>query len=441
MLPWNALKPQRVMRLDRLRFSARGGVRAAALPAAGLSSSGLPAGARRSLLAIPDFRRLWLVGLVVFSVRWLEMIVVGVFVYRHTGSAFTVALMTMLRMLPMALFGALIGALAERLERRSALIAVVLAMLATSASLAALAYAGRLAVWHLALASFVNGIAWAADNPVRRVMIGDVVGHERMGAAMSVDVGANNASRMLGPTIGGLLLAGAGISGAFTVSVLCYAIALGVALRVRHRSRPAPIAAGVLARMIEGFVLVRRDPKLIATLVVTVIYNVFGWPLTAMVPVIGQDSLHLGASGIGILASMDGVGAFCGALVIALFAKPAHYARLYIGGVAVYLVMLIVFALVPIVPLAGAALLCTGVSNAGFSVMQATLIYLSAPAEMRSRLYGVLSVCIGVGPLGFLYLGVLADTIGAPRATALSGVLGLLALAMTRRWWRQLGAA
>src|SRR6185437_7406787 len=108
----------------------------------------------------------------------------------------------------------------------------------TSLSLAALAYAGRLAVWHLAVASFCNGIAWAADNPVRRVMIGDVVGHDRMGAAMSVDVGANNASRMLGPTIGGLLLAEAGISGAFTVSVLCYALALVAALRVRHRSRP-----------------------------------------------------------------------------------------------------------------------------------------------------------------------------------------------------------
>jgi MFS family permease len=426
------------MRLDRLLFPARGGARgqAAALPAAAQRI-----GSRWGLLARPDFRRLWLVGLVVFSVRWLEMIVVGVFVYRHTGSAFDVALMTMLRMLPMALFGAVIGALAERLERRTALIGVILSMLATSLSLAALAYAGRLAVWHLAVASFCNGIAWAADNPVRRVMIGDVVGHERMGAAMSVDVGANNASRMLGPTIGGLLLAGAGISGAFTVSVLCYALALVAALRVRHRSRPAPATASVLARMIEGLVLVRRDPKLVATLTVTVIYNVFGWPLTAMIPVIGQDSLHLGASGIGVLASMDGVGAFCGALVIALYAKPAHYARLYIGGVAVYMTMLIVFALVPILPIAGAALLFTGVSNAGFSVMQATLVYLSAPAEMRSRIYGVLSVCIGVGPLGFLYLGVLADTIGAPLATALSGVLGLCALAATRRWWRRLGAA
>ncbi len=98
--------------------------------------------------------------------------------------------------------------------------------------------------------------------------------------------------------------------------------------------------------------------------------------------------------------------------------------------------MLIVFALVPNVPLAGAALLFTGVSNAAFSVMQATLIYLAAPAEMRSRMYGVLSVCIGAGPIGFLYLGVLADAIGAPWATAITGTLGLVALAATRRWWR-----
>ena len=428
------------MRLDRMLLAALGTVRGRA---GAVQSAATPRRAAPRLLASPDFRRLWVVGLVVCAVRWLEMLVVGVFVYQHTGSAFTVALMTLLRMLPMALFGAIIGALAERLERRRALVGVVVSMLATSLCLAALAYGGRLAVWHLAVASFCNGIAWAADNPVRRVMIGEVVGHDRMGAAMSLDVGANNASRMLGPTIGGLLLAGVGISGALTVSVVCYAIALVAALRVGHRNSLAPGAAvgTVLARMVEGLLVVRRDRQLIAILTITVIYNLFGWPFTAMIPVIGQDNLHLGASGIGILASMDGIGAFCGAIAIALWARPVHYARLYIGGVVSYLVMLIVFALVPSVPLAGAALLFTGVSNAAFSVMQATLIYLAAPAEMRSRLYGVLSVCIGVGPIGFLSLGVLADAIGAPWATAITGTLGLLALAATRRWWRQLGAA
>jgi MFS family permease len=395
---------------------------------------------RWGLLASADFRRLWTIGIVAFAVRWLEMLVVGVFVYQHTGSAFDVALMTMLRMLPMALFGAFIGAAAERIERRTALIAVVLIMLTSSVCLAVLAYAGQLAVWHLAVASFVNGIAWAADNPVRRVMIGEVVGAPQMSAAMSIDVGANNASRMLGPTIGGLLLTGIGISGAFTVSALCYVIALIAAIRLRHRNS-APLAPddAVLTRMIEGLKLVRRDPRLIGTLVITIVYNVFGWPFTSMIPVIGQDSLELGPGGIGLLASMDGIGAFCGALLIAFYARPVHYARLYIGGVVGYLVMLIVFALVPSVPLAGAALLLTGLTGSAFSVMQATLVYLAAPPDMRSRMYGVLSVCIGVGPLGFLYLGLLAELIGAPAATALTGFLGLLALGATRRWWSRLG--
>src|SRR5439155_16197756 len=320
---------------------------------------------RWGLLASADFRCLWTIGIVAFAVRWLEMLVVGVFVYQHTSSAFDVALMTMLRMLPMALFGAFIGAFAVRIERRTALVAVVLVMLTSSVCLAVLAYAGSLAVWHLAVASFVNGIAWAADNPVRRVMIGEVVGAPQMSAAMSIDVGANNASRMLGPTIGGLLLAGIGISGAFTVSVLCYGIALVAAMRLTHRNNiaPAEAAGAVLSRMLEGLALVRRDPRIVGTLVITVIYNVFGWPFTSMIPVIDQDSLGLGASGIGILASMDGIGAFCGALLIAFFARPVHYTRLYVGGVIGYLVMLIVFALAPSVPLAGAALLLTGLTG------------------------------------------------------------------------------
>ena len=428
-----------IMRLDKLIFAALGGNRAAAAPSASLAVPERPRQSRWGVLEVADFRRLWIVGLVAFGVRWLEILVVAVFVYQRTGSAFMVALMTMLRSLPMALFGALIGALADRIERKKALIGVVLLMLSTSLCLAVLAYTGRLEVWHLAVASFCNGIAWAADNPVRRVMVGDVVGSERMSAAMSIDVGANNASRMLGPTIGGLLLAGIGISGAFTVSVICYLVSLIAALRLRHGNAQGPLPrGGVIERIVEGLMLVRSDPRLIATLAITVIYNVFGWPFTSMIPVIGQDNLQLGATGIGALASMDGVGAFCGAILLGIFARPVHYARIYTGSVACYLVLLIVFALVPNVAFAGTALLMTGLFNAGFSVMQATLIYLAAPPEMRSRLYGVLSVCIGVSPLGFLWIGLLADAIGAPTATAITGLMGLAAMLLTRRWWRRL---
>ena len=399
-----------------------------------------PTVSRRWLLGEPDFRRLWLVGLVVFSVRWLEMLAVAVFAYQRTGSPFIVALLTMLRMLPMAMFGALIGAAAERVERRTALVLVMMLMLLCSIALALLAWSDALEIWHIALASFISGVTWTTDNPVRRTMIGEVVGPERMSAAMSIDVGANNASRMLGPTVGGILLATVGIGGAFAVSVAGYLVAAMVALRVRHRNTAASSgAAGVLERMIEGLVVVRRDPRLSGTMVITVIYNTFGWPFTSMIPVIGQDNLGLAAVGIGVLASMDGIGAFCGAIAIALCAKPSHFARLFIGGVAIYLLMLPVFALAPDPSLAGFVLLLTGLANSGFSIMQATLVYLAAPPEMRSRVFGVLSVCIGVGMIGFLHLGWLAGMIGATWAIVMIGVEGLAAMLLTRHWWRAIG--
>jgi MFS family permease len=390
------------------------------------------------LTGCSDFWRLWSVGLVVFTVRWLETVAVGVFVYQSSRSALLVALMTMLRLLPMGLFGAFIGAWAEKIERRITLILVVMLMLATSLSLALLAYSGRLAIWHLAVASFLNGMGWATDNPVRRVMIGDVVGGTRMSTAMSLDVGANNASRMVGPTVGGLLLAGVGIDGVFMLSVALYGFALFASFRVRYRNTALVGSAPVLARIAEGLRLVRSNRRLIGTLVVTMIYNVFGWPFTSMVPVIGQNQLGLGPAGIGVLASMDGIGAFCGALLLTLLLRPAWYARAYLGGVATYMVMLIVFALVSSPGIAGSALLLTGFGGAGFSTMQATLVYLAAPPEMRSRILGVLSVCIGVGPIGFVALGLLADTIGARWATTASGLTGLLCLALTRPLWRHI---
>src|SRR3954467_1328130 len=117
---------------------------------------------RHTLRAFPtDFWRLWFVGMVVSTVRWLETGVVGVVVYQQTGSAFIVAMITMLRLLPMGLFGAFLGAVAERFDRRLTLAGVVGVMALTSTLLSIVAWLGTLEVWHFALASFVNGCGWA----------------------------------------------------------------------------------------------------------------------------------------------------------------------------------------------------------------------------------------------------------------------------------------
>jgi MFS family permease len=392
----------------------------------------------RRTIGAPDFWRLWYVGLIVATVRWLETIAVGVVVYQRTDSAFLVSMMTMLRLLPMGLFGVFLGALAERFDRGRTLLITVLLMSVTSAVLAVLDRTGQLEIWHLALASFINGCGWSTDNPVRRVMMGEIVGSERMGTAMSLDVGATNASRMVGPAIGGFLLASTGIQGAFILSVLMYGTALGAILTIRSRIPRTAGAGAVLARIAEGIAFVRTDRRLIGVLVVTVIYNIFAWPFTGMIPVIGRDRLYLGPEGVGLLATMDGIGAFAGALLLALWLTPKWYGRAYLGGVISYLIMVVIFALTQSPTLAGAALLLTGLGGAGFATMQATLVYLASPLEMRSRILGVLTVCIGTGPIGFLWLGWLADRIGAHNATAVTGIMGLFAMAATYRWWKEI---
>lgn len=392
----------------------------------------------RRIIEAPDFWRLWYVGLIVATVRWLETIVVGIVVYQRTESAFLVSMMTMLRLLPMGLFGVFLGALAERFDRGRTLFLVVLLMSITSAVLAVLDRIGQLEIWHLAVASFINGCGWSTDNPVRRVMMGEVVGREKVGTAMSLDVGAGNATRMVGPALGGFLLAGTGIQGAFILSILMYATALFAIMTIQSRIPRAAGSGAVLARIAEGLELVRGDRRLIGVLIVTVIYNLFAWPFTSMIPVIGRDRLHLGPEGVGLLATMDGIGAFAGAMMLALWLSPRWYGPAYIGGVICYLITVVIFALVQSPVLAGAALLVTGLGGAGFGTMQATLVYLAAPPDMRSRILGVLTVCIGTGPIGFVWLGWLADRIGSHNATAVTGGLGLLAMAATWRWWKDI---
>jgi MFS family permease len=384
----------------------------------------------------PDFWRLWFVGMVAFVVRWLEMLAIGLFAYQQTGSAFVVAMLSMLRVLPMGLFGAFLGAAAERIERHSALVLMIAISIVGTLSLALLASFDAIRIWHLGLVSFVNGICWAADNPVRRMMIGDVIGPERMGTAMSIDAGTNNASRVLGPTLSGVLLAQAGIAAVFWLGTMLYLFSLVAAIKVRVRSPRSPgHHASFFASIRQGLAWARNDRRIIGVFLITIYFNVFGWPFTSMIPVFGTDYLHLGPEGVGLVASCEGIGGLIGALLVAWFGRPQWYGRIYIGAVLSYIVMAIAFALSSVVAVAAAVLLLSGTLSTGFAVMQATLVYRIAPPEMRARLLGVLSVCIGTSPIGFLYLGWLADLLAPRAATVALGLQGLAAMLLTRRYW------
>ena len=384
-----------------------------------------------------DFWRLLSVGLINSIVRWLETVVVGVVVYRETDSPFLVSVVTMLRLLPMGLFGAFLGAFVERFDRRVMLAAMMALLAATSVVLAAIAALGTLQVWHLAVGALVNGFGWLTDNPLRRTMMGDSVGRERMSTAMALDVVAQNASRMIGPTLGGVVLVAGGVEGAFLLCAGLYLLAVGAALAVRGHRPPVAHAEPVLARPARrhrhraGQPPARRHPRRHDRL------QYFRLAVHQHDP--GDRPRPAGARprrrrpadqhrrrrrvrgrpGAGLAA---GAPLPRGELRRRRGALPGGHHRLCVGARR---------RARPSV-----ALLMTGLAGGAFATLQATLVYLAAPIEMRSRIMGVLSVCIGTGPIGFLWLGWLADRIGAPEATAVTGALGLALLLALRPLWR-----
>lgn len=192
----------------------------------------------------------------------------------------------------------------------------------------------------------------------------------------------------------------------------------------------------MLSRVVDGLREVRRRRELQGILMVTAIYNLFGWPFYSLVPVIGKDNLALGAEGVGVLSSMDGVGAMMGAAWVILLAKPAHYRMLYVGAVVLFQLTMVGFALTSQALFAATFLLASGLTGACFAVMQTTLLYRAVAPDMRSRMLGLLTVSVGVGPLGFLQVGLLAELFGAKTAIVVLAAEGMVALMLTFPLWR-----
>ena len=392
-----------------------------------------------SVLRNAAFVRVWLTGGVAGVLRWLELLAISVYVLESTGSPFLVALMTFLRMAPMFLFGIPAGALADRYDRKRLLLIGLLALAAAAAALALIAVQGRLALWHIAAGTFLNGMFWASEFPVRRIMLGEIAGVERLSRAMALESATSNATRMIGPALGGVLIQTIGLWGVYALGAILYLACAALILPVAYRSAGAAgSSTSLLAMLQDGWRFAKAKRLIVGTLAVTVIVNLWGFAYITMVPVIGERALGLSPVLIGVLMSTEGLGAVIGALLVARYDRPRQYTRIYTGSSAAFLLGVLAFALSTSFPLSLALMLFCGIGIAGFAVMQSTIAFLAAPAAVRSRVMGLLTVAIGAGPIGMLYVGVLADWLGAATAVACLAIQGLIALALAAWYWPEL---
>ncbi|MGZ0187756.1 MAG: MFS transporter [Alphaproteobacteria bacterium] len=392
------------------------------------------------LLKDPRYLAFWLAGALIGVVRWFQLLALGVFTFETTNSPLLVSLVPLLSMAPMAMFGPIIGAVADRLDRKRLFAISIAGIAITSGIMAAIAMTGTLHFGHVAFAAFMNGIFWATDMPIRRRLLGDLSG-DALPTAMSLDAATGNGTRMVGPLLGGAVLQFVGVQGIFLFSVVTYSLCIVLVMFVRVQGRTIRSGPTSLIHDLRaGIRYVRGDMHLRRILGITVIFNVFGFPFTAMIPVIGKVHLAQDPFWTGIVSSLEGMGALIGAILVAMIARPRNYYPLYLRGTIGYISAIYVLAIslffIDAAPeafgLVAVILVIAGICGAWFAAMQSTLTYLGAAPEYRSRVLGVLTLCIGAAPFGFFNIGWMASLWGAPTALFIMASEGMIMLLLLR---------
>ena len=382
-----------------------------------------------SVLLNRNFRLLWLAGLFRFHSRWMELIVLGWIILEVTNSPFLVGTLGFFRMAAMPILGLPAGIMADRLNRKLIIVLAEGINAAFSILLFILVALDSIQFWHIAVLSLAMGTSWVSSFPSRSSIVQDLVGSNRLTNAMSLDMSAMTASKMLGPIFAGLMLTFVGTAGAtFTLAAL-YTIGFLLHIPIHAPQRAVTVRREPIKQQLsEGVRLVVKSPVLLAVVLVTITANLFVFPFMVMIPVFARDVLQVNETLMGVLAAADGLGALIGALFLASRRSIRGPGMIYAFGTAVAAVTILAFAQSTSYALSLGLLLASGLAFAGFIVMQSVLMLLGAPPEMRGRSMGVNMVAVGAAPVGFLLTGAMSQAWGAPTAVTINCTAGLVCM-------------
>jgi len=371
------------------------------------------------------YRLLWMTGLCANTARWMDVVVLGWLALTLTDSPLMVGVAAFCRAAPMMALGPFAGLLADRLPRVHLMSAVQILNIAAALLLALLFGMGAAGFVALVGIEVILGIAWVLDFPSRRTVLFVVAGRDRLTTAVSLETMSMQSAKMIGPLVGGLLLARAGPAACYLVfAVLSVGAFVATRRLARRISLPGtPGAEPVLESLRTGLREARGHPAVLGVLIVTVLMNTLVFPYQQMLPVFARDVLHVGPVPLGLLVAAQGLGALISSAVIGSRRGEIGHGRVFAGSSLAGALLLLAFAASPWYALSLALQFAIGITDSGFGTMQSAIVLLSAPVRAHGRVMGILSACIGSQPLGSVWVGFVASNLGAPLATGLNAAL------------------
>ena len=389
-----------------------------------------------------DFRRFFWAQLVAQTGTWMQTVAQSWLVLQLTPSPFKLGLIGSLQFAPILLFSIASGALADRVRKRRLLIGAQAALGCQAFGLAALVASGHVEYWHVAVLAFCSGLVNVLDQPARQSLVAEMVGRADVASAVALNSASFNAARIVGPGLGGLLIASFGVVPAFVLNGLGFAVAVIMLLGLRTQGAPkARSGESVLRDVRTGLRYAFSTPEIRLTLGLLFIVSICVFNFTVYVPLIVRTVLHLGAEGFGLLMACLGVGAVMGALTVGALGARRPPAAVLFGTAALACCALVALSTARGFWLAATLLFFTGLFGLVLVASCNTAMQLSAPDELRGRVMSLYTLIWGgVFPFGAFIVGTISEHWGVGRALLVNGTAGLLGVALLLGWWTLRGA-
>jgi len=370
-----------------------------------------------------DYRAFWIGNFFSLIGTWIQQTAQGWLVFRLTSSAQMLGVVGFMAQLPLITFGLFAGVLADRMDRRRALLATQVVSMLQAGLLAALVMTDTVRPWHIVALAFVLGSINTFDLPLRHAFLMELVGQAHVRNTIALNSMMFNITRMIGPAFAGVLVSAAGEGLCFAVNSLSFLgiIMVLARLRVRQEVQPRRSHEPVLQSLREGLAFVWHRPHMRNPVVMLALSGLVVTPVLVLLPAVAARLLHGGPKTLGLLFSCLGGGSLMAASLLAAQKMKRLLREIGRAGVLYGL------ALILVAVSGNVFVSCVGAAVAGFgaiimAVGTNTQLQSNITGRMRGRLASLYMLSyFGFAPVGSLLLGRIGDSFGVGTAIALGG--------------------
>ncbi len=402
-------------------------------------------GLSRAFLALRhrNYRLFWYGQMISLIGTWMQTTGQAWLVLQLTHSAWQLGLVGSLQFLPILLFSIFGGVFADRWPKRRVLLFTQTAAMIQACILWTLVATGSVQIWQVYILALLLGLTNSLDMPTRQAFVVEMVGREDLPNAVALNSSIFNLARIVGPGLGGLIIALSNVTVLFLINALSFVAVLGGLALIdisKLYALPARAKPGSQIKtwqsLREGLSYIRHTPAVFLVLMVIGGVSLFGINFNVVLPIFATMVLKMGAVGFGFLSSAFGIGSLASALWLAWGNRRASIKRILIST-SIFSILLIFFAISPSYPLSLLLIAAVGFAQIAFSALSNSTLQMVTPDHLRGRVMSVYMICFaGSTPIGNLLIGALAGLFGAPLALLICAMLSLIS-ALTGWIWRR----